>query len=918
RLVGGQSAAATADAAPVLRVDIAPEDAVRWALHYPGTVAVDASAHGAPLADARRRLAVGRFAAAQRAIDAALAASPGDADALALGATIALAQNRRADARQLAQSAVDSAETANALLALSYVQQADFDLRAARQTLQRAVDRYPQQALLWSRLAELQAALGDSGAALQSAQRAVAIEPGLSRTQTVLGFARLRGTDPGAAAATFDDAIALDPADPLPRLGRGLAQIRAGDLPGGRRDIEIAASLDPGNSLIRSYLGKAYAAEGRIEPAATELQLAKDLDPRDPTPWLYDALIQRDDYREIAAIRSFEQSAARNDQRAVFRSRLLLDDDLASRNALIGNTYAAVGLRQLGLRHAHAALAANPGNASAHGLLADLHRNQPRLGMARLSEALQARMLQPLSARPRRASEQIRELDTGAGAAVFGIGGNDFSTLFAERDARFAVSTYLGTHDTFGIELTHSQLFDNFSYSVGYFDYTTDGFRTDADVDQDSHFVSGQWRVADNISLLFELRNQSREQGDLRLGIDPRVSPDSERRELEHDVVQVGVRAALDARTQLLASLALSDRDERRISEELLGTRTVDDDLDGRQVELQLQHRRDGVHAIVGVARRDVDRDFRSVLEFPPILIPPFPPIVFPPAIFEDDDFVRSTSAYLYTSWNPTDAFTATIGASHDSHDDPNGPNAGDRVDYSRTNPKAGIQWQVLPGATARAVYAETTKHQLVAETTLEPTTVAGFTQFYDDPDRSFARLHGVGLDLRVNESLSAVFEATNREVDTVNSDNEIIEKRVRVELAAILGDRVTATVGYERRNDEIAGFLPFDLRTDLVPLTVSYRDPRGYFADARWTVFDQDWKPAGEATIASSFHAVDIAGGVRWGRNRYQIAFGVSDLLDDVDEYRDDRRLINDQLAVIRPFVPGRTFWGSIQLAWD
>ena len=238
---------------------------------------------------------------------------------------------------QVAQQAVGTApDSATAQIALSHAQQARFDLEGARASLEKAVTLEPQNALAWARLAELQSSFGDLKKALKAAQKAVALEPNLARTQTVLGFAYLTQVKTKQAKDTFEKAIALDQADPLPRLGLGLAKIREGHLDEGGRDLEIAASLDPNNSLIRSYLGKAYYEEKRTELDEREYAVAKELDPQGSHPWFYDAIAKQTTNRPVEALHNLQKAIELNDNRAVYRSRLLLDADLAARSASLG------------------------------------------------------------------------------------------------------------------------------------------------------------------------------------------------------------------------------------------------------------------------------------------------------------------------------------------------------------------------------------------------------------------------------------------------------------------------------------------------------------------------------------------------------------------------------------------------------
>src|SRR5262249_36912347 len=134
------------------------------------------------------------------------------------------------------------------------------------------------------------------------------------------------------AIELFDRALAIDPSLGNAWLGRGLCRIRRGDR-GGREDLLIAAAVEPQRALLRSYLGKAYANEGDYRRADKELQLAKDLDPSDPTAWLYSALLKQQENRINEAVDDLEKSQDLNDNRSVYRSGLLLDQDRAVRSA---------------------------------------------------------------------------------------------------------------------------------------------------------------------------------------------------------------------------------------------------------------------------------------------------------------------------------------------------------------------------------------------------------------------------------------------------------------------------------------------------------------------------------------------------------------------------------------------------------
>ncbi|GJL68023.1 MAG: hypothetical protein NPIRA06_06580 [Nitrospirales bacterium] len=252
-------------------------------------------------------LSIGRVDYAQADISDALNVNPDNGVDLDLLSVIALVNNDNQEALQPVHRAVERApDSAIPGIALSYAQQGAFQIVQA------------------------------SGSAQDAAQLAVERNDKLSCPHTILGFVRLTALEFKKAATAFQQAIALDQADPLPRLGLGLAKIRQNDLEAGRRKIEIATSLDLNNSIMRSYLGKSYFEEKRRGLDETQYEMPKELDPHDPTPWFYDAIREQFVNKPIEALHDYQESIRLNDDRAVYRGRLLLHEDVATRGATVG------------------------------------------------------------------------------------------------------------------------------------------------------------------------------------------------------------------------------------------------------------------------------------------------------------------------------------------------------------------------------------------------------------------------------------------------------------------------------------------------------------------------------------------------------------------------------------------------------
>ncbi len=792
-LRSGHSALARAGQAPTPVVIVRPRDAVQWALYYPAIAdarpedfpdvagqswpamvrrSIDFSRKGdlpgafaslepagPEVADPRfftyragLLLLVGRADEARSDVENALRLDPAHGPALALRAIVAVVRNDTGEALRLGRLAVAaSPQSAAARVALSYAQQASFDLSGALGSLREAVKLEPEDSLAWARLAELWLSFGKLTEALEAANKAVSLNPDLARTQTILGFAYLADLDTKAAQQAFERAIRLDQADPLPRLGLGLARIRRGDLDGGRRDLEIAASLDPNRSLDRSYLGKAYYEERRDKPAREEFATAKPLDPKDPTPWFYDAIRKQSVNRPVEALHDLQRAIELNDNRAIFRSRLLLDEDLAARSASLARIYDDLGFQQLALVEGWKSVNIDPTNYSAHRFLADSYSVLPRHEIARVSEVLQSQLLQPLNINP--VPPQLALANSfiliGAGPATASF--NEFNPLFDRNRLSFRASGVAGGNETFGDELVQSGLLGNVAYSLGQFHFETQGFRPNNDLNQDLYNLFAQVRLSHETSVQTEFRYQDTEKGDLSLRFDPNDFLRTFRERNTVRSARVGLRHSFTPSSDVLASFTYQTGEFDTKPEEDVRFAV---DEDGYMGEVQHLFRTQRLSLISGVGHFGAKKTERD-------LLPGIPEI-------ETKTTLRHTNAYVYSLLNPFKYATVTVGASVDLFE-------GGIRDREQVNPKLGVTWNPLPATTVRGAVFRTFKRLLITDQTLEPTQVAGFNQFFDDINATDAWRYGVGIDQKVSEQIYAGAEITRRTLDVPFSDRGVV-----------------------------------------------------------------------------------------------------------------------------------------------
>jgi tetratricopeptide (TPR) repeat protein len=802
-LTDGQSAVAERGQAPVLRTVVRPRDAVQWALYYPpvayfhpdefppgpgwqGMVRNSLEAHrkgnfqaafesirSVPDTLAEPRffayraallLAVGRFDEASSDIARALSLNPSYSDALALQAIVAVTQNEKERALEIARKAVAAEPgSAAALIALSYARQAHFDLDGARNSLEQAVQASPGNTLAWARLAELHMSLADLDKALEAAQKAVALDPDLSRTRTVLGFAYLTQIDTTAAKAAFERAIELDQADPLPRLGLGLAKIREGNLPEGRREIEIASSLDPNNSIVRSYLGKAYFEEKRGPLDEREYAIAKELDSKDPTPWFYDAIAKQTTNRPVEALHALQKAIELNDNRAVYRSTLQLDSDLAARSAALGRIYSDLGFQQLALVEGWKSVNIDPTNFSAHRFLADSYSVLPRHEIARVSELLQSQLLQPLNMtpiQPRLAESNLFLISAGGPA---GLGFNEFNPLFNRNGINFQTSGLAGENNTYSGEGVLSGIYQKVAFSLGGFHFRTDGWRKNADQRDTMANAFLQVELSPKTSIQAEYRLRDTERGDVNQQFFPNNFFPGQRNNEERNILRLGGRHAFSPDSIILGSYTFQHSNVRVTDDQfpLFPISSLDSKIrNERAFGSEVQHifRSAYFNLTSGVGYFDVDGNIRTTLgvNLPP---PPFGP-GFVEIASTTNTITHHFNIYSYAYLNFVRNVTFTLGLSFDSL---TGDFPGEH--QHQANPKVGLTWTPFDGTTVRAAAFRALKRTLVTNQTIEPTQVSGFNQFFDDTNLTRSWRYAGAIDQKFTRDLFGGVEVSKRDL---------------------------------------------------------------------------------------------------------------------------------------------------------
>ncbi|HEY1663604.1 MAG TPA: TonB-dependent receptor [Verrucomicrobiae bacterium] len=805
--------------APVKTASIDAINTIQWCLYYPAVLDVDEL----NLTDPERQ-ALADSLAAYRAGDllAALADYPANrqpaSDAekiyyaellLSVGqvdeseAQLGSLQSPLADALREVVAAVKFQQfssnpnaqspttPATVSLADSYYFQSRSQLDAALASALAATQKSPHFGYAWERLAELEFSFGHTAAALAALDNCLRLSPRNAEALALQGFLLAAQNKTVAARETFDNAIAVDGALGNAWLGRGLIRIHQGDSAGGLQDLQVAATLEPNRSLLRSYLGKAFASRYDDRRAERELALAKKLDPNDPTSWLYLALLDQQENKINDAVRSQEKSEELNDDRGLFRSRLLLDQDRAVRSANLARIYQDDGMNDVGVNEASRAVGYDYANYSAHQFLAnsyDALRDPNQINLRYetpwLSELLVAQLLAPV----------------GADNLSPYISQQEYSRLFEQNHFGLSSSTEYDSRGDWHEEASQYGNIGNFGYSLSAEDRSQDGWRPNNDGQQTTYDFKAKEQLTPQDSVMVDAQIYQSTFGDLsqyynEYGTIPGLpAPSATLRgsEKEEPNIFLGYHHEWSPSSHTLFlggrlddTLSYNDPNAQvlfynidkfvtpplpfQVSPLPPGSTPVNyhRDFDAYSAELQ-QIWEGGGHTLIAGARYQIgwDDTMASINDT-------FSSTTFQQNISTE---LQRISFYGYDQWQPIDSLLLVGGVTYDRlrypDDIDTAPITGTESQIDQVSPKLGIIWSPLPDTHLRAAYTRSLGGVYYdTSVRLEPTEVAGFNQAFRSmiPESVVGLVPGTRFETR-GVALDQAFKKTGTYV-TIEGD---------------------------------------------------------------------------------------------------------------------------------------------------
>jgi tetratricopeptide (TPR) repeat protein len=774
--------------------------------------------------------------------------------------------------------------------------------------------------------------------ALAHARIAAKINPQNAHVHALLGFAALNQVSLSTAHAAFKKSIMLDSNAPLARLGRGLVLIRKNHLEAGRESLEIATLLNPSNALLRSYLGKAYYEENRFRLAKDQFQLAKALDPNDPTAWFYESILLQATNQPVAALYNQQQALKRNNNRAVYRSRNLLDADTASRTVSLGRVYSYLGFSQLAQSQAITAIHADPNNHSAHRLLSDTYRGLARNDASRKSELLQAQLLQPLNLMPLQPALSDSNLGILDSSGPGSLSYNEFNPMFVHEGLFAQIDGLTAGQRTNASEIVLAGLKNRYAFSLGHLSYATTGEALNSDYKKDADEAFIQAEINDKTSLQFAFAQEQERKGDVTLRLNNNFHDTISRFDIKKQLSQIGIKHLFSANTQLLAFANKQTRDHFE-SQELSTLLDLDYDVKGdfdtslSQSGLELQHKFNQYRFLLGVNHWRVDgteKLQKIKVDGSPCAAP-----------FNNNctilvnTMAKQVNTYTYLFHTTSNQIRTQLGLNYSQ------PSPNNHHNNGQLSPKIAISW-----SSPQNHHWSITAYQSFINSAIghsyystEPTHVGDFNQLYDEEPQTISNNYGASWNAQLGKNTYGGIKALFRETKTPvvlggvdqltfyarNSYLTIssylywtLTRQTTLSLEYFLEEidqpEVTTPLALVFYSDAIAKLI-----THSIPITLSYNLPNGLTSQLSLTYCDQEgvYTVNPGAREHESFWLTDISFTYRKSTPRINFTLGVKNLFNQSFQYEDSNTYdafsssesgVPSQLAIKRQFFAKAT----------
>jgi len=853
-------------------------------------------------------------------------------------------------------------EFATEWLAESYHRQSEWNLKGALEAAHAATVQSPRFGFAWARVAELEFSFGHSVAATDALKKALEYSPRNAQALALQGFILASQNKFKPAIELFDHALDVDTALGNAWLGRGLCHIRGGDIEEGMEDLQMAVVVEPQRAVLRSYLAKGFAKTHQTELAVNEFKLAKEGDSQDPTAWLYSALLNQQQSRINSAIADLEKSQELNDNRALFRSKMLLDEDRAVRGANLARMYQDAGMNEVGLGQAASSVTHDYANDAAHlfisdsfGELRDPTRFNLRYETVWFNEWLLANLLAPV----------------GAGRLPLTVSEQEYSRLFESDGMGLASSTTVRSDGQVRQLASQYGTFGNTAWAFDLDYQRNDGVRINNGLDRTEWYATIKQQLTPNDTVLLLTKYQDYKAGDNFQYYDPTNARPNFRFEEEQKPILLGGyrhQWAPGVHTMLLAGrLANEQRFTDQDANLLLlaefpnGTVYQTDQqpfgvklsskLEIYTAEVNQIIQKEKFTAVFGGLWQDGKFDSSQKLtntSLPPFLMPS------PAAAGSYSDSFRRLEGYAYLTLEPIERVWLTGGITYNDVEMPINfrapPIGGGTTTRQLLGPKAALVWNPSPSITVRGMFSRSLGGVSLDESyRLEPTQLAGFPTAYRSViseslvgsvaapkfdiaglgadlelgPRTYLNLHAGLIESFVDRDIG-VFRLDNGNIPYVPSTTqETLDYHEQVFGAAIsqlVGENIALGLTYRCSRAELDARLPevptsvlttadqsLDSTLHRVEGHVIFNHCSGLFArgEAQW--YHQRNSGFTPAQPGDDFMQFNLSAGYRFAQRRGEVSVGILNLTDQ--DYRLSPLTIYSELPRERVFFASFSF---------
>lgn len=827
-------------------------------------------------------------------------------------------------ARALATAQALRPDLINSALLESYIAQTNGDADQAFTVAHAARVTHPDVPELFDREAELLLAREEPRKATALLSERSTTFGDSPTSITLQGFAAVQRKDFDEATKRFTRATELDSSLSLPYLGQALVRVRDRDYHEAKSLLSRAVHLDPSVASYRSYLGKLFFESEDTANALKEFDAAIALDPNDPSPYLYRSFAAIANNDPVAALKDVEHSIDLNNARAVYRSSVQLDRDLAVRGAGLARAFNELGFSDAARIEAIRSVTDDYANFSAHRLLADSYASVID-AEANLSEKRIADLLSPLSFNLFNSLGEVSTL-------------NDYNALFDKKETRQAVKVdWNSNRDQIGGEILSTGRTDTTGYLFSYQPYYMSGSHHNAYFGENVFRGALQHELSEDDRLILD--------GTFRM----RESEGSTNYDYSEDVrigqARLGYNHRFDSSWRFLAQ-AEYGRDRERTSELL--DRAVTAEIPGEQqtvdtslatlespkqiverssVTGQLLYSSKYLDSVTGLEGKYADTSRR---EYSPVVgFVEYPDMSVTGALTtSSSNSLHGGQAYEYLSLKVPRIANLTLGVSAAQIQQDLtevAPFLQGDANHSAILPKFGLVTTPTRWLTTRAAYFETLGSKVVLEdlSSLEPTLVGGISQRYNDPVGTRSRNVGVGMDIKLPNRVYTGAQYLHRNIgESFGSVDDVVA--LNGDVISSLPSRSNGFVDNFRDSDTIRGYFslvpsqsssfvgealsylvrdtdPTDgssIRTDRFRLGYRYFLGKHFSLNTQATYRDQSLSTADDP---SGFWLFDAGVSYRFSEQRGRIFARVDNLLDRSFTY-------DQSVGLESPILEGRS----------